>query len=238
MNRKQTAQVLALLDAGIDQAGHPAVMLALDALRRSLLAAWQEDICPGAEAEPLIEALSALPALCREGCDPALPVKLTQAAFLLCAPEVNPAWDYIPQCRQQAARIRCLRGWKEPLADLLAHYDEEITREAEQLLELQLTMMTEVFAQLLTMARGQMAVRAARHRAKRLEEIAGIRETLSLKDVSDAQEDARTACEMTNEKFSEFAAEIAASAALLQVKEPTPGAAINRPRRLEEETEE
>lgn len=233
MNRKETARALALLDACIDDAEHLAVMLALNELRGNLLDAWQTGLCETVDAAQLTEALSALPAMCREGCHPALPVKLNQGMLLLYPPAADPAL-----CREQAARIRSLRSWGDPLEELLVHYDDTIAAETRQMLEMQLLMMSEVFGQLLTAARGRMIARAAQHRAERLEEIAAVRAGLSLQDVSDAQTDAWTACEMTNEKFTEFAAEIAASASLLQVKETQPGPAAPLQERPEEETEE
>ena len=238
MNRRETLQALQLLDECIDHAGNPAVMLAMDALRRELLQLWQQGLCRCMDGAALIALIAPLPDLCRAEMHPALPMRMSQIALGLYSPEVNPAKEPLAQCREHAEKIRSLRRWQERLAELLALYDEEIRREVQQLAVRQMDMMSDVFVQLLTMAQGCMAAEAARHRAERLKEIAVVRDGLCLEDVAQAQTDAETVRMMTQEKFSEFSAEIASAPVLLQVKETQPDAAAYRMMRPEEVSEE
>lgn len=236
MNRKETLQALTLLDECIDRASQPEVMLALDALRRRILSSWQKNHCSAAQAEPLLRALDTLVPALREERPPTLPMQLNLAAFALYPPATAPAQDPIAQCHEQADHIRSLRGWQDELNRLLTQDDEETIAETHRLLDMQLTMMTEVFTQLLAMARSQSAARTARRRARQLEELAAIRESLCPADLISAQAEARTVALMNDEKFSSFTADITAPPVLLQVKASHPAAeSLHRP---EEETEE
>ena len=223
MNKKETIQSLELLDQCIDSVKQPEVLLALDDLRSRLMQLWEEAGCRLVDAAELLPVMTCLPGLCtEEEKHPSLPMKLCQVMFILCAPSIEGEQEMGRQCRAQAEKIRRLRQWRQNMAEVLVHYDEAIRQETEMLQAEQLAMMEEVYQRCLSIYRASLAETAAKLRSERMQVISRYRDALPLEEVADTAAQSRTISEMTKEKFSEFAADISASDALVQMTELPP----------------
>ncbi len=226
MNKKETLLAVGILDACIDTAFCPEVMLALDDLRRTLLDLWQRGQCRNMDAQALLGELEPLPALCREAeMHPTLPLRLCQVMFILCAPRLEAGRVLAPQCREQAWKIRRFRQWTRRLASLLVQDDAKLREEVLAFQASRLEMLDEAFAHFLALYRGSIAEAAAQRRGARQREIQRHWEALPLADVSDAATVSRIRMEGAKEKLSELAAEISPAEVFMKVKEAPMGRA-------------
>lgn len=224
MNQKETTLAIGTLDACIDAAASPEVMLALDGLRRTLLDLWRRDGCRRVDAQALLAELEPLPALCREAApQPTLPMRLCQAMFLLCAPSLEAGRPLGPQCRQLAWGIRRFRQWTRELATPLLPEDAQLRREALAFQASRQEMLEEAFTHFLALYKASLAEAASQKRGARQREIRHHWESLPLADVADAATVSRARLDGAKEKLSELAAEIFPAEVLISVKEAPTG---------------
>lgn len=212
MNKKEAIQIICLLDECIDHAQQPETMLAVDALRRLLLRLLEHSCCEVADGQALLQEAAGLPALCISmELHPSLPMRLCRMTYSLCAPELTQGKAIGLQCREQAEKIRCLRWWGQHMSALFACWDVQCIQELQCLHAEKLKMMECAFARFLTIWRADAARRTIMDRSVRLQEIAELREKLSLENIADAIVRCDTDRARSREKLSEFEAEISAA---------------------------
>lgn len=186
-------------------------MLAVDALRRLLLRLLEHSSCEDTDGQTLLQEATGLPALCMTGeLPPSLPARLCRMTYSLCAPELTQGKPIGLQCREQAEKIRCLRWWGQHMAALFTRWDAQCIQELQSLHTEKLKMMECAFARFLTIWRAKATRRTIMDRSSRLQEIAKLREKLALENIADTIARCDTDSARSQEKLSEFEAEISA----------------------------